>query len=94
MACRRSVELDYTFKEYPRFVEKPAAGVGLVIPEGLAGQPDLGLRELQQCTGVGVHGFTSALEIPVRDMGIVRAPSQDGRVHGVLSEQRRTILPE
>ena len=94
MACRRSVELDYTFKEYPGFVEKPAAGVVLVIPGGVAGQPELGLRELEQRTGVGVHRFTSALEIRVRDTGITRSPSQDGRVHSVLSEQRRTILPE
>ena len=94
MACLRSVELDYTFKEHPRFVEKPAAGVVLVISQGVAGQPDLGLRELKQCTGVGIHRFTSAFEIPVRDTGITRASSQDGRVYSVLSEQRKTVLPE
>ena len=88
MAPPRSVKLDDALEQGSRFTEKPALDVtsgNRLLPERFSRQPDLGLRELEERSRVGLDGFTRALEMAMRNPLLAEAPREDGRIDCILA---------
>ena len=90
----RSVQLNSTLQERPGLDEKPAVRLRLLARMRLRCEPELGLREFEQRTRIGVDRVPGTLEILMGRCEVLDAMREDGRIDRILYSQLRAALSQ